>query len=85
VGQCPGIVGPCCHGDDEVEVYRSLCQIVEDWIAIARQDGRPLPPPTARKDAARVIAEMSFRRGWTEAQRGETLPVEQLWEGIDAE
>ena len=27
----------------------------------------------------------SFRRGWMEAQAGETLPVERLWEGIDAE
>lgn len=27
----------------------------------------------------------SFRRGWKEAQRGETLPIERLWEGIDAE
>jgi hypothetical protein len=22
VGSCPGIIGPCCHGDDEVKVYR---------------------------------------------------------------
>jgi hypothetical protein len=30
-GHCPGIIGPCCcHGDDEVEVYRELCQIVEE-------------------------------------------------------
>ncbi len=28
VGQCPGIIGPCCHGADEVEVYRELCEIV---------------------------------------------------------
>jgi predicted RNase H-like HicB family nuclease len=56
VGQCPGIVGPCCHGDDEAEVYRELCQIVEEWIDIARKDGRPLPPPTAGKDIARLIA-----------------------------
>ena len=26
-----------------------------------------------------------FRRGWREAQRGETLSVDRLWEGIDAE
>jgi predicted RNase H-like HicB family nuclease len=56
VGQCPGIIGPCCHGDDEVEVYRSLCEIVEDWIAIAKQEGKPLPPPTAGKNCARAIA-----------------------------
>ena len=27
----------------------------------------------------------SFRRGWEEAQGGETSPVERLWEGIDVE
>jgi len=55
VGQCPGIIGPCCHGGDEVEVYRTLCQIVEDWIAIAQEEGKPLPPPTVWKDYAGII------------------------------
>lgn len=27
----------------------------------------------------------SFRQGWYDAMRGNTLPVSQLWEGIDAE
>jgi hypothetical protein len=27
----------------------------------------------------------SFRRGWEEAQAGQTLPLERLWEGIDVE
>ena len=32
VGQCPGVIGPCCHGTDEVGVYRELCEIVaECW------------------------------------------------------
>jgi hypothetical protein len=57
VGQCPGIIGPCCHGPDEVEVYRELCAIVEEWIELASQDGRPLPPPTAGKGAAPRIAQ----------------------------
>ena len=35
IGYCPGVIGPCCHGDDEVEVYRELCEIVEEWIEIA--------------------------------------------------
>ena len=30
VGQCPGIIGPCCHGDDEAQVYAELCAIVEE-------------------------------------------------------
>jgi hypothetical protein len=30
-------------------------------------------------------AEASFRKGWEEALADETLPVSELWEGIDAE
>ncbi len=51
VGRCPGIIGRCCHGTDEVEVYRELCEIVEEWLGLARRDGRLLPPPTAGADA----------------------------------
>ena len=32
VGQCPDIIGPCCHGDSEIEVYRELCTIVDEWL-----------------------------------------------------
>ncbi|NIV03243.1 hypothetical protein GWN26_08850 [Candidatus Saccharibacteria bacterium] len=30
-------------------------------------------------------SEESFKQGWFEALRGETKPVSELWEGIDAE
>ena len=30
-------------------------------------------------------AAESFRQGWYDAMMGNTLPVSQLWEGIDAE
>ncbi len=57
VGQCPGIIGPCCHGDDEAQVYAELCQIVEEWIALLQQEGQPLPPPTAgRQFAEKILA-----------------------------
>lgn len=56
VGECPGIIGRCCHGDDESQVYAELCQIVEEWIAILKADGTPLPPPTAGTGAAARIA-----------------------------
>jgi len=29
--------------------------------------------------------EDSFRQGWKEAMAGETQPVSELWDGIDAE
>jgi predicted RNase H-like HicB family nuclease len=59
VGQCPGIIGPCCHGDDETAVYAELCQIVEEWIDIFKEDGDPLPPPTAgRGGEKRLLTEL---------------------------
>lgn len=30
-------------------------------------------------------ADVSFQRGWQEAMNGETLPLSDLWVGIDAE
>ena len=37
------------------------------------------------KSLALKAAENSFWQGWKEAQAGETRPVSELWEGIDAE
>jgi hypothetical protein len=30
-------------------------------------------------------AAASFRQGWKEARRGQTRPITELWDGIDAE
>ena len=38
IGYCQSIVGPCCHGDDEGEVYRELRRIVYEWLEIEQQD-----------------------------------------------
>lgn len=58
IGQCPSIVGPCCHGDDEAQVYGELCQIVEEWIEILKAEGKALPPPTVGKDlVAKILRE----------------------------
>ncbi len=40
---------------------------------------------TYRESVLLKPAADSFRRGWEEAQGGETLPVDRLWEGIDVE
>jgi predicted RNase H-like HicB family nuclease len=52
IGQCPGIIGPCCHGEDEVQVYYELCQIVDEWIKIMLNDGKSLPHPTVGNNFA---------------------------------
>lgn len=56
VGQCPGVIGPCCHGDDEAAVYSELCEIVDEWVDSMIREGKPLPPPTAGKNLVQKIA-----------------------------
>ena len=38
-----------------------------------------------RESVALKPAEASFHKGWREALAGETMPVSELWEGIDTE
>jgi predicted HicB family RNase H-like nuclease len=45
IGSAPPLIGQCCHGDDEATVMRELCQIVDEHVAIHKEDGRPLPEP----------------------------------------
>ncbi len=59
VGQCPGIIGPCCHGDDETHVYAELCQVVDEWIEIMKKDGKSLPLPTVGRNVADKILEVA--------------------------
>ena len=56
IGYCPGIIGPCAHGDDEVKVYRELCEIVEEWIEIFHRDNKPLPPPTIGRNVEEFLS-----------------------------
>jgi predicted RNase H-like HicB family nuclease len=55
VGECPGVIGPCCHGDDETRVFLELSQIVDEWIETLKEDGKPLPPPTAGRNVVKKI------------------------------
>jgi predicted HicB family RNase H-like nuclease len=50
VGTCPGLFYGGCHGDNEAEVYKELCEIVEENIALYDEDGKPLPPETTGKE-----------------------------------
>jgi len=60
VGQCPGIIGPSCHGDDETAVYAELCRIVDEWIEIFKSRGEPLPPATVGRNLAqKILAEVN--------------------------
>ena len=49
IGSIPGWIGQCCHGKHEEKVYHELCEIVDEWIAIYRAEGLPLPTATNKK------------------------------------
>ena len=55
VGSAPGLIYGGCHGLDEKEVFDELCDIVNEAIALYRQDDRPLPPSTAGRDYANKL------------------------------
>jgi predicted HicB family RNase H-like nuclease len=47
VGRVPGLTLGGVHGDDEAEVYKELCALVDEWLEIYDRDNIPPPPPTA--------------------------------------
>ena len=47
IGRCPELMLGGVHGTDEQEVFAELCQAVDEWIAIAKENGdqhRPQRP-----------------------------------------
>ncbi|KAA6183493.1 hypothetical protein F2Q65_15645 [Thiohalocapsa marina] len=59
VGSCPGLMLGGCHGEEEVSVFRELCEIVDETIELYRRDGKALPKPTAGQDLANRLQEVA--------------------------
>lgn len=38
IGHCPGVIGPCCHGDSYEQVEVDLRQIIREWLEIEKKD-----------------------------------------------
>jgi predicted HicB family RNase H-like nuclease len=55
VGSVPGWIGKCCHGDDELKVYKDVCEIVDEWIELYNKEGRPLPPKTNKNYSGKFV------------------------------
>ena len=45
IGMCPELFYGGVHGDDSVEVFKELCEAVDEWVEIFKEDGTPLPAP----------------------------------------
>jgi hypothetical protein len=44
-----------------------------------------VPEEVDAQDDELVTATESFRKGWYDAMSGNTIPISQLWDGIDAD
>lgn len=49
VGSAPPLIGRCCHGEREEEVFAQLSQIVSEWLAIEAAGSGLLPASMATK------------------------------------
>ena len=49
IGSAPPLIGHCCHGKTEEDVYRQLAVIVPDVIETYKRRGFALPEATANK------------------------------------
>jgi predicted RNase H-like HicB family nuclease len=47
IGKCPDIITGI-HGDEPIQLYRELCEVVEDVIQHFENENRPLPNPQIR-------------------------------------
>lgn len=59
VGSSPGLLLGGCHGLDEKAVFAELCDVVEETIALYKNDGKPLPPPTSGRDYANKMQRVA--------------------------
>ena len=50
VGYCPDLFpwGGVCHGATSPEAFAELCEVVEDMVTTAEEQGLPLPPARTR-------------------------------------
>ncbi len=45
IGMCPELFLGGVHGDDSLEVFKELLEVVDEWVEIFEKDGKPLPEP----------------------------------------
>lgn len=47
IGKCPDLITGI-HGDDPIQVYKDLCDVIKDVITHYESENRPLPPALVR-------------------------------------
>jgi predicted HicB family RNase H-like nuclease len=78
VGRCPTLFSGGVHGATEAGVYRELCEVAEEWVAILHREGVPLPESKRTGDYSgkflvRVDPTLHQRLALRAAAAGESL------------
>ena len=50
IGSCPELFYGGCHGDDPKAVFSELCDIIDETVAIYKEEGKTLPQPMTGKE-----------------------------------
>ena len=53
IGKCPDLITGI-HGDDPLQVYEELCEVIEDVIRHFESQDRPLPEPRVKPVEAKI-------------------------------
>ena len=75
VGRCPELMLGGVHGKNEKKVFAKLCAVIDEWIAIAEEDGERLPSGMAGK---RYSGKFNLRLG---KELHERLAIEAVKDG----
>jgi len=62
---------------EQLELLKTLSTIIQRTHSLETQ------ATTTEEDTD--FSRLSFRQSWQQAMTGETLPLSQLWEGIDVD
>ena len=78
IGTSPGLFDSGVHGQDEMEVFKELCEVIENTITIMKQSGKPLPKETANRKfsgniALRITPELHKTVAIKAMQEGESI------------
>ncbi len=46
IGMCPELFAGGVHGDNSLEVFKELLEVVDEWVENFEKDGKPLPQPS---------------------------------------
>ena len=75
IGTSPGLFDGGVHGKNEANVFKELCETVDETITLMKKEGKPLPSPTANKTFS---GKISLR---IPPELHKTLAVRALQEG----